>query len=163
MQHNTFSLKVSIRTLGASGVSSTPPSSLVLWSHRPPQHCSQRTRKCWKSAMWSRPSCEEWTGSSSRSSGCPSIVCGSRVPIDLEMRKQIMPARVAMRAAKRWNPIAMMWKNMPNWNGVLCLVVLMTFWAKERNAMIKAEVKVGFLFNNQLSIVMFIGYMKVKC
>jgi hypothetical protein len=40
----------------------------------------------------------------------------------------------------------MIWKNMPNWNGLLLLplVMSMTLWAKERNEMIKAAVKVDF-------------------
>ena len=66
---------------------------------------------------------------------------------DLEMRKQIMPERAATRAAKRWNPMEMIWKNMPYWNGVLLLLVVlsMTELAKERNEMIKAAVKVDFV------------------
>ena len=66
---------------------------------------------------------------------------------DLEIRKQIMPERAATRAAKRWNPMEMIWKNMPYWNGVLLLLVVlsMTELAKERNEMIKAAVKVDFV------------------
>ena len=99
-----------------------------------------------KSDVWSRRSYHEWWMGSSSRSKLFTLECSSTVGVptvarwmssDLEMRKQIMPARRATRAAKRWNPMAIIEKNMPNWHGVFLLALSMTFWAKERNEMIK--------------------------
>jgi hypothetical protein len=43
-------------------------------------------------------------------------------------------------------------KNMPNWYGLL-IALPMAVWAKERNEMIKAEVKVDFFLTIEFPIV----------